>query len=96
MTSLIMVDFGHDPQGSHSMNLYPEQCRAARGLLNWSQHQLASLAGVSRSTIKDFECHRHALHQVTEALVVKALEKGGVQLLAAGNEGPGVRLRRLD
>lgn len=76
------------------MGLGPEQCRAARALLNWSQEQLAALAGVSRSTIKDFECHRHALHRATEALLVQALEQGGVRLLAAGHEGPGVRLAR--
>jgi len=78
--------------GILSMNLVPEQCRAARGLLNWTQDQLASLAGVSRSTIKDFECNRHALHRATEMLLIRALENGGVRLLAAGAEGPGVRL----
>ena len=75
------------------MNLHPEQCRAARGLLNWTQEHLATLAGVSRSTIKDFECHRHALHRATEELLIEALEKGGVLLISAGREGPGVRLR---
>lgn len=78
------------------MNLCPEQCRAARGLLNWSQEQLAALSGVSRSTIKDFECHRHALHRATEAMVVKALEAAGVRLLSAEGEGPGVRLARAE
>ena len=72
------------------MDLFPEQCRAARGLLNWTQGQLAMLAGVSRSTIKDFECNRHALHRATERLLIRALENGGVHLLAAGPEGPGV------
>ncbi len=75
------------------MDLFPEQCRAARGLLNWTQGQLAMLAGVSRSTIKDFECNRHALHRATERLLIRALENGGVHLLAAGPEGPGVRLK---
>lgn len=75
------------------MNLLPQQCRAARGLLNWTQAQLAALAGVSRTTIKDFECHRHCLHSATEDLLVKALEKGGVRLLSADKEGPGVRLK---
>jgi transcriptional regulator with XRE-family HTH domain len=77
------------------MNLVPEQCRAARALLNWTQGQLAVLAGVSRSTIKDFECNRHALHRATEHLLIQALEKGGVRLLPGDNEGPGVRLLRL-
>lgn len=76
------------------MNLLPEQCRAARGLLNWTQEQLAVLAGVSRSTIKDFECHRHALHRTTENLLVDALTQGGVLLLSSENEGPGVRLKQ--
>ena len=77
------------------MILHPEQCRAARGLLNWSQEQLAALSGVSRSTIKDFECHRHSLHRGTEALLVKAFEDSGVRLLDSDQEGPGVRLKAL-
>jgi transcriptional regulator with XRE-family HTH domain len=75
------------------MILHPEQCRAARGLLNWSQGQLAALSGVSRSTIKDFECHRHSLHRATEALLVRTFENGGVRLLGIDAEGPGVRLK---
>ncbi|MGH6860658.1 MAG: helix-turn-helix transcriptional regulator [Phyllobacterium sp.] len=76
------------------MNLLPEQCRAARGLLNWSQEQLAALAGVSRSTIKDFECHRHELHRSSEVLVIRALETGGVRLISAEQDGPGVCLKK--
>jgi transcriptional regulator with XRE-family HTH domain len=74
------------------MILLPEQCRAARGLLNWTQENLALVAGVSRSTIKDFECNRHAIHRATEMLLIKALEEGGVRLIASEAEGPGVRL----
>ena len=88
-----MVDLSAIRQGINLMNLLPEQCRAARGLLNWTQEQLATLAGVSRSTIKDFECHRHTLHRASEDLLVKALEEAGVQLLSSESEGPGVRLR---
>lgn len=77
------------------MPLLPEQCRAARGLLNWTQERLAAVAGVSRSTIKDFERHRHALHQSTEDLLVRAFDKGGAQLLHDDRGGPGVRLKRL-
>ena len=77
------------------MTLLPEQCRAARGLLNWTQDHLAEMAGVSRSTVRDFEGHRHELHRSTELLLTRALEEAGVCLLAADGEGPGVRLRRL-
>lgn len=63
------------------MLLHPAQCRAARGLLCWTQDQLASASGVSRSTIKDFESHRHQLHRSSEALLIAAFEQGGVELL---------------
>lgn len=33
----------------------PEQCRAARAWLDWDQEKLAKLAGVSLSTVRDFE-----------------------------------------
>ncbi|MGF7211589.1 ribosome-binding protein aMBF1 (putative translation factor) [Skermanella aerolata] len=33
----------------------PEQCRAARGWLDWSQEDLAKKASVSLSTVRDFE-----------------------------------------
>ena len=74
------------------MPLFPEQCRAARGLLNWTQHHLASFAGVSRSTIKDFECHRHALHRSSERLVVETFENHGVHFLVDEADGVGLRL----
>jgi transcriptional regulator with XRE-family HTH domain len=71
----------------------PEQCRAARGLLDWTQERLAETAGVSRSTVRDFESRRHELHRSTEALLIEALELAGVCLLPSDREGPGVRLR---
>ncbi|WP_414902329.1 helix-turn-helix domain-containing protein [Sphingomonas flavalba] len=75
------------------MILLPEQCRAARGLLNWTQAQLACSAGISRSTVRDFEGERHELHRGTEDRLIRALEAAGVALLPPGFEGPGVRLR---
>ncbi|KUL94233.1 transcriptional regulator [Bosea sp. WAO] len=76
------------------MNLRPELCRAARGLLNWTQDQLAVTAGVSRSTVRDFERERHELQRASEALVLAAFERAGVRFLPESREGPGVRLRR--
>jgi transcriptional regulator with XRE-family HTH domain len=77
------------------MPLFPEQCRAARGLLNWTQDQLAAAAGLSRSTIKDFERHRHALSSGSEELLLKAFGSGGVELLFAekGAHGIGVCMK---
>jgi DNA-binding XRE family transcriptional regulator len=37
------------------MIISPEQCRAARGWLGWSQQELALRARVGRSTVKSFE-----------------------------------------
>ena len=35
--------------------LTPEQCRAARAWLDWSQNDLADAANISLSTVRDFE-----------------------------------------
>lgn len=77
------------------MALLPEQCRAARGLLNWTQERLAQYAGVSRSTIKDFECNRHALHRSSEYLLLGAFQKHGVKFLFEKDAGPGVQLKLI-
>jgi DNA-binding XRE family transcriptional regulator len=79
----------------HAKILLPAQCRGARGLLNWSQGELADRAGVSRSTVKDFETERHALHHSTERLLIEAIEAGGVVLILADAAGPGVRLKSV-
>ena len=85
-------------QMPHAKILHPAQCRGARGLLSWSQGELADRAGVSRSTVKDFETERHALHHSTERLLIDAIEAGGVCLIPAdamdAGAGAGVRLKR--
>ncbi len=72
----------------------PAQCRAARGLLNWNQQDLARIAGVSRSTVREFEAGHHELHKSTEILLIRALEDAGVRLIEADDLGMGVRLAR--
>ncbi|MEN3952717.1 helix-turn-helix domain-containing protein [Iodidimonas sp. SYSU 1G8] len=72
----------------------PAQCRAARGLLNWNQEDLARHAGVSRSTVREFEAGHHELHRATEAQLVRALEDAGVCLIVADDQGVGVRMAR--
>lgn len=76
------------------MSLTPQQCRAARGLLGWTQEKLAEQAGVSRSTIRGFESGQHVLHRGSAAVIRGALETAGVMLLEPDSQaGPGVRLR---
>lgn len=74
--------------------LCPETCRAARGLLNWTQDELARAAGVCRSTIRDFEQGRHALQRAKQDAIAAALGNAGVELLGEGEHGVGVRLTR--
>jgi DNA-binding XRE family transcriptional regulator len=93
-----MGDDARERQMPHAKILLPAQCRGARGLLSWSQGELADRAGVSRSTVKDFETERHALHHSTERLLIDALEVGGVALIPPDNDhedgaGAGVRLK---
>lgn len=74
--------------------LSPVQCRAARGLLDWSQEQLAQASGLSRSTIRDFESGRHELHRGSLVLLLQTLAEQGVELIAAADgAGEGVRFR---
>jgi transcriptional regulator with XRE-family HTH domain len=68
------------------------QIRAARGLLGWSQAQLAEAAGVSRATVNRAETI--AVSAAATTGLVEALQKGGIIFVEENGEGPGVRLRK--
>lgn len=75
------------------MPLTPEQCRAARGLLDWTQDELAEHAGVSRGTVRGFEAGHHVLRSDTGSAIRDAFETAGVVFLDPdGRMGVGVRL----
>lgn len=74
----------------------PEQCRAARGLIDWSQQKLADEALIGLSTVRDFEKGRRTPHQNRLAAIKNALEAAGVIFIAENGEGPGVRLKKLN
>lgn len=74
--------------------LRPEQCRAARALLDWSREQLATASQVAHRTIVDFERGARDPRQTTLDEIRRALEAAGVIFVAENGEGPGVRLKK--
>ena len=69
------------------------QVRAARGLLAWSQDQLALASGVPKRTLARLELGQGAPQQRTLAAIRAALEAAGVEFIAEHGGGAGVRLR---
>ncbi len=66
----------------------PEQARAARCWLGWTQAELAQRAVVGLSTIKDFEsARRMPMHNNLEA-IKRALEKAGIKFTDTSVSGP--------
>jgi transcriptional regulator with XRE-family HTH domain len=72
-----------------------EQIRAARGLLGWSQSELAKRAGLSLPTVKRVEAGRGPrVSEEARGRIQKALEAGGALFIFENGGGPGVRLRK--
>ena len=68
--------------------IYPEQSRAARGWLEWSQEELAKRANVSLSTVRDFEKGRRVPIRNNLDAMERALEGAGVRLVFEGGGKP--------
>ena len=71
--------------------MIPEQCRAARAWLDWSQDDLAVSAKVSLSTVKDFEKkRRNPIANNLEAMK-RALEAEGISFrFSSDNKALGI------
>jgi transcriptional regulator with XRE-family HTH domain len=72
----------------------PAQSRAARGLIEWSQSDLASRANLGLSTVRNFEKGRRIPTINNLAAIQQALESAGIIFIPENGEGPGVRLRK--
>ncbi|MCB1784225.1 MAG: helix-turn-helix transcriptional regulator [Alphaproteobacteria bacterium] len=57
----------------------PSQCRAARGLLNWSQPELARRCSMHKQTISNFEAERSTPSNTSLEKISRVLENGGVE-----------------
>ena len=72
----------------------PAQCRAARGLMAWSQQDLAKRAGVGTVAIHQLESGTSQPRRATLEVVRRAFEAAGVDFIDENGGGAGVRLRK--
>jgi transcriptional regulator with XRE-family HTH domain len=72
--------------------LSPEQSRAARGWLNWTQDKLAKMANVSLSTIRDFEKGRRIPISNNLDAISRVIQAQGVRLLFDGERAAGIAI----
>ncbi len=69
----------------------PEQCRAARAWLDWSQEELAERAKVALSTVRDFEKDRREPIANNIEAIRQALEAAGIEFFSEALGPVGVR-----
>jgi transcriptional regulator with XRE-family HTH domain len=64
--------------------ILPEQSRGARGLLDWTQADLAEAATLGLSTVKNFESDRRETTAANLNAIRRALEDAGVVFVHDG------------
>lgn len=74
------------------MSITTAQIRGARGILNWSQQDLAQRTGISATSIGSIENGQTTPRESTLSTIRKTLENGGIEFI--GKEG--VRTRTGD
>lgn len=77
-----------------TVDIVPAQVRAARGLIAWTQDELAQAAHVGLSTVRDFEAGRRQPMPANATAIRAALEAAGVEFIPEDGSGVGVRLMR--
>jgi transcriptional regulator with XRE-family HTH domain len=70
------------------------QIRAARGLLGWTQSQLAEASGLSLPTVKRTELETLNVSSDAREKIKSALEAAGVEFIPENGGGAGVRLKK--
>ena len=84
-TQIVVVDEKNLQPYSGLMS--PEQSRAARGWLDWSQGELAAKASVSLSTVRDFEKGRRVPIANNLTAMRTALEGAGIVFVDGATPG---------
>jgi len=74
----------------------PAQCRAARGLLNWTQPDLARAANVGTTTVRQFEVSGAMPRPATLTVIRLAFEAAGVEFIPENGGGAGLRLKKTE
>jgi transcriptional regulator with XRE-family HTH domain len=72
----------------------PAQCRAARGLLNWTQAKLAEAAGIGVSIVTGFEQSWKVASPAKIQAMQRAFEAVGVEFIPENGSGAGVRMKK--
>ena len=62
-----------------AVQISPEQCRAARAWLSWTQAELANRSNVGLSALKDFERGARRTLPAIRIQIQTALEEAGVE-----------------
>jgi transcriptional regulator with XRE-family HTH domain len=83
-------------KGSKTIRLVSvEQLRAARGLLGWSQTELASRASLSLPTVKRLEGgFGPKVSDEARVRLREAIEAAGIEFIEENGGGAGVRFRK--
>ncbi|MCG8504044.1 MAG: helix-turn-helix domain-containing protein [Sphingomonadales bacterium] len=78
--------------------LTAKQCRAARGLLGWSQGTLSKKTKIATSTIANFEGGKTSPYRSTLRDLERIFKKAGIIFIAEGEvsraAGEGVRMKK--
>jgi len=73
----------------------PKQCRAARGLLDWTQQVLADKAQIGVVTLRQFESGANLPRRATLKAIEMALAEAGVLFVRDDDyAGAGVRMAK--
>ena len=76
--------------------LTPEQCRAARGWLGWTQQELATKAAVGLSTLRGFEAGARAPIRNNLDALERVIEAAGIRPVFDQRGAVGIALTDTD